>query len=150
MTETDLATEMRNRAGENFRSGFNCAEALFDAFRELAAPDIGPDIVRMFTGFGGGLGHAGCMCGALTGSVAVLGLLAGRENPSGDREYCYNLARNFHDRFEQKFEATCCRALNPHPFDTKDHLRHCLKITGNTAKLLAEYLKEKDLLPSGK
>ena len=150
MTETDLATEMRNRAGENFRSGYNCSEAIFVAFRELVAPDLNPELVRMFTGYGGGLGHAGCMCGALTGSVAVLGLLAGRVNQDGDREKCYELARNFHDRFEQKFSATCCRVLNPHPFDTKEHLKNCLKITGNTAKLLTEYLNEKNIFPAAK
>lgn len=150
MTEQDLATEMRNRAGNYFREGYNCAEAIFAAFRELVDPDLNPDLVRMFTGFGGGLGHAGCMCGALTGSEAIIGLLAGRKNPAEDRENCYRLSREFHDRFEQKFEATCCRVLNPHPFDTKDHLKHCLKITGNTAKMLTEYLADKKLLPEGK
>ncbi len=146
MDGQNLATEMRNRAGENFRNGFNCAEAVFTAFREMAAPELKPELVRMFTGYGGGLGHAGCMCGALTASVAVIGLLAGRTGPDGDREKCYKLARDFHDRFEQKFEATCCRVLNPHPFDTREHLRHCLKITGNTAKLLTEFLIEKGLI----
>ncbi|MBF7083617.1 C_GCAxxG_C_C family protein [Desulfallas sp. Bu1-1] len=148
--ENDLATTMRNKAGENFRNGYNCAESIFLAFRELVAPELDPNLGRMFTGYGGGLGHAGCMCGALTASVAVLGLLKGRVSADEDRENCYTLARNFHDRFEQKFEATCCRVLNPHPFDTREHLRHCLKITGNTAKLLTEYLMEKDLLPRGK
>lgn len=148
--ENDLATTMRNKAGENFRSGFNCAESIFLAFRELVAPGLDPGLGRMFTGYGGGLGHAGCMCGALTASVAVLGLLKGRVSVDEDRENCYTLSRNFHDLFEQKFEATCCRVLNPHPFDTKEHLRHCLKITGNTAKLLTEYLLEKGLLPRDK
>lgn len=148
MTETDLAVQMRNRAGEQFRGGYNCAEAIFNAFREFAAPDLDPGLVRMFTGFGGGLGHAGCMCGALTGSQAVIGLLAGRVSREDDRERCYELARNFHDRFEQKFSATCCRVLNTHPFDTPEHLKNCLKITGNTAKLLTEYLIEKKIFPA--
>jgi len=49
MDEQNLATEMRNRAGENFRNGFNCAEAVFTAFREMVAPDLKPELVRMFT-----------------------------------------------------------------------------------------------------
>ncbi|HBX22352.1 MAG TPA: hypothetical protein DEF34_01770 [Desulfotomaculum sp.] len=150
MTEIDLATQMRNKAGESFRSGYNCSEAIFTAFRELVAPDLNPELVRVFTGYGGGLGHAGCMCGALTGSVAILGLLTGRVNNEGDREKCYEHARNFHDRFEQKYSATCCRVLNPHPFDTTEHLKNCLKITGNTAKMLTEYLTEKNLVPADK
>ncbi|SFR00934.1 C-GCAxxG-C-C family protein [Desulfoscipio geothermicus] len=148
--DNDLATQMRNKAGENFRNGYNCAESIFIAFRELLAPDIDPTLARMFTGFGGGLGHAGCMCGALTASAAMLGLLKGRISASEDRDGCYKLTQELHDRFEQKFSATCCRVLNPHPFDTKEHLKNCLKITGNTAKLLTEYLMEKGLLPQGK
>lgn len=144
--DNDLAIKMRNNAGENFKNGYNCAEAIYVAFKELVAPEIDHNLVRMFTGFGGGLGHAGCMCGALTASAAVLGIIKGRNSAEGDRDACYKLTQEFHDRFEQKFTATCCRVLNPHPFDTKEHLKNCLKITGNTAKLLTEYLMEKDLL----
>ncbi len=150
MAGIDLATEMRSKAGEIFRGGYNCSEAIFVAFRELVAPDLNPELVRVFTGYGGGLGRAGCMCGALTGSVAILSLLTGRVNQEGDREKCYEHARSFHDRFEHKFSATCCRVLNPHPYETKEHLKNCLKITGNTAKLLTEYLIEKNLLPTAK
>lgn len=148
--ENNLAITMRNQAGDNFRNGYNCAESIFMAFRELVAPDVDEKLVKMFTGYGGGLGHAGCMCGALNASVAILGLLKGRESSTEDRDGCYTLAKEFHDIFEEKYGVTCCRSLNPHPFDTKEHLRHCLKITGNTGKLLAEYLIKKELLSDGK
>ena len=59
----------------------------------------------------------------------------------------YELAKEFTDRFTQKYGATCCRALNPHPFETKEHLVNCLKITGNTSKLMMEFLLEKGYLP---
>lgn len=148
--ENDLATAMRNKAGNHYRSGYNCAESIFLSFRELVAPDLDESMVRMFTGYGGGLGHAGCMCGALNGSVAILNLLKGRVSNTESRDECYNLAREFHDIFEEYFGVTCCRSLNPHPFETKEHHRNCLKITGNTGKLLAEYLIRKKLLPAGK
>ncbi|GBF33553.1 hypothetical protein DCCM_2655 [Desulfocucumis palustris] len=143
--ENDITVEARNRAGGHFKSGYNCAEAIFLAFREMLTPDVPADMVRMFTGLGGGLGHAGCMCGALAGSALVLGLLKGRTSQEEDREPAYDLAREFHDRFEQKYGYTCCRSLNPHPFDTPEHLKNCLKITGNTGKLLMEFLQEKNL-----
>ncbi|AEG15667.1 C_GCAxxG_C_C family protein [Desulfofundulus sp. TPOSR] len=142
----DLALEARNRAGNYFREGYNCAESIFLTFRELVVPEVERDLVRLATGFGGGLGHAGCLCGALTASTMVLGLLCGRTDHRQDRYRAYGLAKDFHDRFEEKFGATCCRALNPHPFDTPEHLRYCLKITGNTARLLMEYLQEKNLI----
>ena len=141
----DRATVMRNTAGGYFREGFNCAESIIKTFRPQITPELDESIVRMFTGFGGGFGHSGCVCGALAASVAVLGIIKGRTTQSEDRKPAYDVAKEFHDRFEGKFGATCCRALNEYPFDSKEHLRTCIKITGNTAKLLGEYMEEKGL-----
>jgi C_GCAxxG_C_C family probable redox protein len=132
-------------AGEYFKTGYNCSEAIFLAFRDWLGLEVPREMVCMATGMGGGLGHAGCICGALNGSAMVLGLLKGRTDKDQNREDAYSVTREFHDRFESFFNYTCCRNLNPHPFDTKEHLRNCIKITGNTAKLLAEYLNEKGL-----
>ena len=141
----NLATEARNKAGNYYRAGFNCAESIFLTFREYLAPEISPETVKLVTGFGGGLGHAGCLCGALTGSVVALNMLKGRTSSQEKRDVAYDLVRRFHDHFEEKFGYTCCRALNPHPFDTKEYFKHCIKITGNTAKLLMEFLQENEL-----
>lgn len=149
MTE-DLVTKARNQAGNYFREGYNCAESVFLTFRELVVPEVEAGLVRVCTGFGGGLGHAGCMCGALTASAMVINLLKGRANCSMSREVPYELVRAFHDRFEQRFGGTCCRVLNPFEFETPENLRNCLKITGNTAKLLMEYLMEKKLINNKK
>lgn len=142
----DLVLEARNKAGEYFRNGYNCAESIFLAFRDLLAPELDAGLVKMFTGFGGGLGHAGCVCGALTAAEAGIGLFTGRTGNQEDREPGYAAAREFHDRFEERFGGTCCRVLNPHPFDTPEHLKNCIKITGNTGKLLMEYLLQKGLV----
>lgn len=143
---SDKPTEVRNAAGQYFKDGFNCAEAVFRASCE--AVGIVPDeqTLRMTTGFGGGLGHAGCVCGALAASVMALGLMKGRTEATQDREEAYVLSNEFHNRFQEKFGATCCRALNPHEFETRAHLVNCIKITGNTAKLLMEFLEEKQLV----
>lgn len=137
--------EARNLAGEYFRNGYNCAEAIFLTFRDLLQLDVPREMVCMATGMGGGMGHAGCICGALNGGAMVLGLLKGRKSAEEKRDEAYTLSREFHDCFESNFKYTCCRNLNPFPFDTKDHLRNCIKITGNTAKLLTEFLNDKEL-----
>lgn len=142
----DLVLEARNKAGDYFRQGYNCAESIFLAHRDLVAPEVDAGLVKMFTGFGGGLGHAGCICGALNAAVTVTGLFKGRTSNTEDREPGYDTARVFHDRFEEKFGGTCCRILNPHPFDTPEHLKNCIKITGNTSKLLMEFLLEKGMV----
>jgi len=142
----DLAMEARNKAGDYFRRGYNCAESVFLAFRDLAAPGLDTGLVKMFTGLGGGLGHAGCICGALNASALSIGLLKGRTSADGDRYSCYNLTSEFHDLFKERFGGTCCRALNRYSFDSKEHIKNCLKITGNTGKLLMEFLMTKDLV----
>lgn len=137
--------DAKQMAGQNFREGFNCAEAIVRAFRDILNPSLSDDVVRMASGFGGGLGHAGCVCGALTGATMVLGMLQGRVTPQESREPIYAGAREFHDRFRETFGATCCRVLNSHPFDSREHLRTCIKITGNTAALLQTFIEEKGL-----
>jgi C_GCAxxG_C_C family probable redox protein len=141
----NIALEARNKAGGYFKEGYNCAEAMFLTFREYLAPELDKEMVRLFTGFGSGVGESGCMCGALMGAITGLNMLKGRVSNQEDRSLSYDYAREFHDKFVDKFGTTCCRALNPYPFDTKEHLRNCLKITGNTAKLLVEYIEEKGL-----
>ena len=142
----ELSLEARSLAGNNFKNGLNCSESILKSFNEILNNPLSPESLKMASGFGGGLGHAGCMCGALTGSVMVLGLLKGRLDAEQSRDPVYELAHDFHDRFENQFGATCCRALNPHPFDSPEHLRNCLKLTGGTAKLLMEFLQEKALV----
>ena len=146
MEMSDKATEARNAAGQYFKDGFNCAEAVLRATADTLGIGLDEQAMRMTTGFGGGLGHAGCVCGALAASVMALGLMEGRTDVNQSREAAYELANEFHERFQDKFGATCCRALNPHPFETREHLVNCVKITGNTAKLLQEFIEEKKLL----
>jgi len=140
-----LPIEARNKAGDYFKEGYNCAEAIFLTYQPLLAPEIDPSLVRLFTGYGSGVGESGCMCGALTGSIAALNMIKGRTSNQLSRDEAYALAKEFTDRFTEKYGATCCRALNPHPFETKEHLVNCLKITGNTSKLMMEFLLEKGL-----
>lgn len=141
----EMAMEARNKAGNYFKEGYNCAEAIFLTYRELLAPEMDPSILKLMTGFGSGVGETGCMCGALSGSIVALNMIKGRTSNQQSRDEAYQCAREFTERFTNKYGATCCRILNPHPFETKEHLTTCLKITGNTSKLLMEYLDEKGL-----
>jgi C_GCAxxG_C_C family probable redox protein len=142
----NLPLEARNAAGGYFRQGYNCAEAVLRAFIDLLPVKFGPEVARLASVFGGGMGRSGCSCGALAGSQLVLGMLAGRDNLERKLDDTYQLAGELHDRFSEKFGGTCCRVLNPTgDFQSQEHLRACLKITGGAAMLLAEFLIEKDL-----
>lgn len=146
MSETQQeSSTTKDMAGQNFKNGYNCAEAVVRTFRDYYQLDVSDEALRMASGFGGGLGHAGCMCGALSGAVMVLGMLQGRSAKEQSRGPIYGSAQGFHDIFAGEFGAACCRVLNPHEFGSAEQRRNCLKITGTTAALLQKYIKENDL-----
>ncbi len=134
--------DVKQIAGQHFREGYNCAEAILRSFNTTLGLGLGDDALSLAAGFGGGIGHAGCVCGALAASIMVLGTLEGRRSNEESRDAAYRASEGFHDRFSGNFGGTCCRALNPHPFETREHLRGCLKITGRTAEMLMEYIQE--------
>jgi len=136
----------RTAAGNYFRQGYNCAESIFLTFRPYLARQLDEKLVRLATPFGGGIGRAGCMCGALSGAVMMLGLKTGRTAPDISHDGAYELAAEFQKRFVAQFGATCCRALNRHPFDTREQGRNCIKIIGTTAKLFMTFLLEKGIV----
>ena len=137
----EQTTTVKDAAGQRFKEGYNCAEAILRTFADEFGFNLSDDAYKMASGFGGGIGHAGCICGALTAATMVLGLLDGRSDKTQSKTSVYESAGEFHRLFAERFGATCCRVLNPHPFETKEHLRNCLKLTGNTASLLNEYLE---------
>jgi len=73
------------------------------------------------TGFGGGIGKQGEVCGALTGSVMVIGLLNGRKdaNDRDAKQTSYALTSEFIRRFQVENGALCCRDLLQLDIDTE-------------------------------
>ncbi|WP_371361419.1 hypothetical protein SRRS_28370 [Sporomusa rhizae] len=136
----------KDLVGQNFKSGYNCAESVVRGFRDILKLDISDEALKMATGFGGGLGHAGCMCGALSGAIMVLGMLQGRANSEQSRGPIYSSSKEFHSIFTKNFGAACCRVLNKHEFGTRDQGRNCIKITCTTAELLEKYIKDNQLI----
>lgn len=71
-------------AGFYHDQGFNCCESVLSALCDFLSIKA-ETIPRIATGFGGGVGHTGDICGAVTGAVMALGLKHGRDNP-GEKE----------------------------------------------------------------
>ena len=62
-------------------------------------------IPKLATGFGGGVGRKGSLCGAFTGSIMAIGMKMGRVDP-GDREALSKVSekcQQFWDQFEKEF-----------------------------------------------
>lgn len=135
--------EARKRAGGYFKEGYNCAEATLKTLNELLDLGLVPGMEKMATVFGGGMGRAGCLCGALAGGNMALGLVKGRTSPAGDRDAAYQAALELHRRFKEEFGSTCCRVLNPgSDYQSVEHKKRCLKYTGNGTGLVMGYLLE--------
>lgn len=95
-----------------FRSGYNCAQSVLLAHEHISG--LAPaGAARLMSGFGGGVGKSGGLCGALVVVVALIGLSHGREKAEQmDRqEKTYEYVRRAMDEFEKRFGSTDCRTL---------------------------------------
>jgi C_GCAxxG_C_C family probable redox protein len=100
------------RAGEIFDSGFNCAQAVLSTF----SSDFGLDereALRVAGAFGAGMGRMGRVCGAVSGALMTIGLVASktRDGEDDEKEAGFGLAREFTRRFEAAHGSIDCRAL---------------------------------------
>jgi C_GCAxxG_C_C family probable redox protein len=74
--------------------------------------DLDPSIVRMTTGFAGGVGGSKQeMCGALSSGVMIIGGLCGREGPEEDDRPALELVTRYRERFAEEFGLTQCAPL---------------------------------------
>jgi C_GCAxxG_C_C family probable redox protein len=99
---------------------------------------------QLGAGFCGGMGEAGCTCGALSGAIMGLGLLVGPHSKNGlSKKRFRQLAGKMHDRFHEKFSSTCCRVLIK-DFDrnSKARTHFCADLTGITAEIAVQLLLE--------
>ena len=101
---------------------------------------------QLGAGFCGGMGEAGCTCGALSGAIMGLGLLVGPHAKNGPSKKKFReLSKKVHDKFKEKFSSTCCRVLiEPYDKDKKGRSHFCSNLTATTAVLAAELLLEFD------
>jgi C_GCAxxG_C_C family probable redox protein len=100
------------RALSVFDEGFSCSQSVFSAF----APELGLDhetALRVATAFGGGMGHRGDTCGAVTGAFMVIGLKHGRVRAEDReiRDLAYSLVNQFAKEFEVRHGSIVCREL---------------------------------------
>ncbi len=63
-------------AEENFRKGYNCAQAVFLAFQDLYEMDE-ITAAKLSSSFGGGMGRLREVCGAVSGMFMAAGMLYG-------------------------------------------------------------------------
>lgn len=127
-----------------FRNGFYCSEAILQTYNRHLNLGLNETALRMASGFGAGLGTARCTCGSLTGAVLVLGALKGRVNNNESEKEVFELTKELHDRFKEKFKATCCRVLTRDvEWGTPEHHEFCDRFVYGAVEILEDVLNSR-------
>jgi len=110
-------------------------------------------IPRLATGFGGGIGRKGSLCGAFTGSIMTIGMKTGRTDPK-DKEAVvkvYEKCREYWDRFEKEFGSNVCYNIIGIHLDNEEErqkwltsggMKKCEAVVKKTAGMLCHFLDE--------
>ena len=138
------------RSGELFEQGFCCSESVLQAVAE--SRDIHSDIIpRIATGLCAGISRTGGICGAVSGGVLAISMIAGRSSADASRDENHRLTRSFLSQFEGKFGSTSCEELLGCRLDTPEgqqffkehHLRQkCAGFTREAARMASALLEE--------
>ena len=100
------------RAEQNFRRGYNCAQSVVLAFGDVTGLDE-HTAAMLSSSFGGGMGRLREVCGAVSGALTVLGLVQGYADPD-DREAKkahYHRVQEFARSFREENGSIICREL---------------------------------------
>ena len=104
--------EVKARAFDLYANGqFVCSEAVLYAINGTLGNPFPAGVVRLASGFGGGIGNRGYVCGALTGGVMALGLAFGRTEAGARCPKLLPVTRELVDWFNQTFMSSCCAVL---------------------------------------
>jgi C_GCAxxG_C_C family probable redox protein len=94
-----------------FEGPYNCAQAVLGPFAERFGLSQ-TTAFKMTTPFGGGIGHTGQVCGAVSGAIMAIGLAHGTAaDDKPQKEACYAQARAFMSRFLALHNAVTCPGL---------------------------------------
>lgn len=151
-----FTVEERDRmAREYFRDGYNCCQSVLLAFKDVI--DLPADkIAAISAGFGGGMGRLREICGAMSASVFMAGVISPSSEPSNhaERTANYALVQQFAARFREEQGSIVCRELlgirsgqkeSPAPSERTGQWytsRPCERIVGAAARMIAEKLEE--------
>lgn len=110
------------KAIENHKKGYNCAQAVLCAFSDKT--NLSEDeLFRISEAFGGGMGGSGGVCGAVSGMVALAGIIKSKGIdylPETAKKDSYAFAKEMMDAFEKKNTTIICSKLKDGPIRTCD------------------------------
>jgi len=158
MNKEEKIEQIRSRARKNFSLGYNCAECVTEAVLSLVDTGFPPEVKKLATGFGGGIGLYGDTCGAIVGAVMAVSAVHGRSSlPAGEgkevlkkskeqlygKPGLYRLFNQLPNRIREKYGETLCRELTSKWQKTwlsRDHAIYCRELITDAAEIAAELI----------
>lgn len=149
--------ERSHKAREFFRDGYNCCQSVLLAFQDIIGlPE--DRIATLGSGFGGGMGRLREVCGAMSATVFLAGVICPAADPSDRKRKTenYALVQRFAAEFKEVNGSIVCRELlqlrasrteSPAPSERTEQYytsRPCEQVVGNAARIVAEYLDRKE------
>jgi C_GCAxxG_C_C family probable redox protein len=118
----------------------NCAQSVINAFVDELGIDRATAL-KLSLGFGGGMGHTGGTCGAVTAAYMVLGLKQDFDpaSPKKNRDKLYALEQEFNKRFKKIYGTINCTELLGHNLGTEEGVA-AVKEKGLSAKLCPKFV----------
>ena len=103
----------REKAIENHKKGYNCAQAVLCAFSDKIGMDE-DELFRLSEAFGGGMGGTQSICGAVSAMVFVVGALKSKGIdmlPDTNKKESYAFAAKLMKEFEDRVGSNICREI---------------------------------------
>lgn len=97
------------RKGYGNKEGLNCSEKILYGANEVYNLGLDKQALKLASGFGGGMGIEDA-CGAITGSIMVIGCLFADKNNSKENK-TRELAKEFFVRYEDQMGYIDCKPL---------------------------------------
>ncbi|MBP0983681.1 MAG: C_GCAxxG_C_C family protein [Oscillospiraceae bacterium] len=143
-----------DKAYELFMSGYNCSQAVAGAFSDVLGMDF-ETVVKLGSGFGGGMGRMREVCGTFSGIVMVVSMLYGYSDPKDNstKTGLYGRIQEIAEQFRRDNGSIICKELlglskpegSPVPEQrTSEYYkkRPCPELCRYAADILEKYIAE--------
>ena len=121
------------KAVQYFMNGYSCSESIIKEAVDSGLCDN--SLLPAATSFSGGIG-SGCLCGAVSASLMIIGYVFGKENHFKNDVIARQLAKEFIEKFKVSHKCTCCKILSKgfemHSPERKKHCCNFVEFCSNT------------------
>lgn len=144
---------IRERAMELFKQGYNCSQSVFGAFCEECGMDF-ETALKLSSSFGGGMGRLREVCGAVSGMFMVAGMKYGYSDPndSSSKAEHYKRIQELAEQFKEKNGSIVCRDLLGLCVQSENYIpekrteeyykkRPCAEIVGDAAEIIYKFIE---------